>query len=136
MKSMNPYLTFAGNCREALNFYKEVFGGEVSALQTYGEGGMAQDEKNKDAVLHSEFRAPNLFFMAADDVRGFVVRTDNNISLMVDCDSAPEQDRIFNKLAEGGNVTLPLADTFWGARFGQVTDRFGIQWMSNYTKPQ
>ena len=134
MKAMNPYLNFAGNAREALELYTKCFNGEVSGLMTYGEANMDDSDAVKDKLIHSEFHADGVHFMAADDMRGFAVRPGNNITMMVDCSDTAEQDRIFNLLAEGGTVTMPLGDTFWGARFGELTDRFGIQWMLNCAK--
>lgn len=135
MKSMNPYLTFAGQCRDALNTYQKIFGGTIVSMQTYGESNMADaGGADKDAVIHSEFQAEGMHFMASDDMRGFQPHSDNNITLSLDLSDLQEQDRIYNALAEGGTATYPLADTFWGARFGQVTDKFGIQWMLNCQK--
>lgn len=131
MQSLNPYLNFPGTCREALELYKKCFHGEVSGLQTYGESNMAGAGENQDKILHSVFKAEGIHFMASDDMRGFQVHPGNNISLSVDVSDPKEQERLFNALAEGGTVTMPLGKTFWGAMFGMVTDRYGIQWLLN-----
>ena len=104
MQSLNPYLNFAGNCREALDLYKRCFNGEICGVQTYGEAQMQGAGENKDKILHSEFKAEGIHFMASDDIRGFQVHPGNNVSLSVDVSKSKEQERIFNALAEGGMV--------------------------------
>ena len=131
MQSMNPYLSFEGNCREALEFYKPIFNGEVMGLQTYGESGFPGSDKTPNAIMHSEFKADGVYFMAADDTRGFQVRPDNNIALSLNFTDVAEQTRVFNALASGGTVTVPLDVAPWGASFGMLTDKFGIQWLLN-----
>ncbi len=131
MTTMNPYLNFAGNAREALDFYKSIFGGEVSGLQTYGEGGMAHDDTMKNRVMHSEFKAEGVFFMASDAPDDTQPHSDNNISLSLNFTDLAEIDRVFAALAQGGQVTMPLDTAPWGARFGMLTDKYGIQWLLN-----
>ncbi len=134
MKNLSVYLHFSGDCREALEFYKEALGGEIKSIQTYGEANMAKEEAQQDKILHAEFQAEDIFLMAADGMHGQTVSNGNNISLSINLNSEEEQSKIFNKLAEGGQVTMPLEDTFWGARFGMLTDRFGTNWMLNCNK--
>lgn len=131
MVSLNPYLSFAGDCRAALDFYKAIFGGEVSGLQTYGESGFPDTGATPDAIMHSEFRADGIHFMASDAMRGFKVHPDNNISMSLHFSDVPEETRVFNALAEGGTVTMPLNLSPWGANFGMLTDKFGIEWLLN-----
>ena len=131
MTSMNPYLSFAGNCREALDFYKPIFGGEVSGMQTYGESGFPGTDATPNAIMHSEFKAEGVYFMASDDTRGFKVHPENNISLSLQFTDVAEQTRVFNALAHGGSVTVPLDVAPWGASFGMLTDKYGIQWLLN-----
>jgi PhnB protein len=135
MKTLVPYLTFAGNCREAFEFYKVCLNGEITAIQTFAEAKMEVDDSFKNRILHAEFRAEDVFFMASDGNSGFVVNPGNNISLNLDLTDGKEQERIFKALAEGGAVTMPLQKTFWGATYGMLTDRYGIQWMLNCSKP-
>jgi PhnB protein len=135
MKKLVPYLHFVGQCRAALETYKQIFNGEISSLQTYGDSNREADASNKDAVLHSVFDAEGIHFMASDDMRGFQVHPDNNVTLSLDFSDEQEQARVFNALAEGGSVTMPLEKTFWGAKFGMLTDRYGIQWMLNCEMP-
>ncbi len=131
MKALEPYLNFAGNCREALEFYKACFKGEITSMQTFGEGNMGADEKTKDRILHAVFKADGLVFMASDGMADFQAKPGNMVSLSVDLKDEKEQAAIFSALSEGGKVTMPLEHTFWGATFGMLIDRYGIQWMLN-----
>ena len=130
MKSFNPYLTFDGTCRQAFELYKDAFNGEIVSIRTAGESGMAKTPQEKDQVIHGIFQAGSIFIMASDAM-GHPVNTGTNVSLNVNFESIEEQEKVFNKLSKGGNITMPLQDTFWGARFGMLTDKFGINWMFN-----
>lgn len=132
MRSLNAYLFFAGNCREALEFYQHALNGKIDSLQTYGEGNIAENDSQKDLVMHADFRIGDVHMMAADSVRP--VESGTNISLNLNFETEDEQTEVFNKLAEGGKVTMQLEDTFWGARFGMITDKYGVQWMLNCEK--
>lgn len=134
MKNLNVYLTFSGNCREALHFYKESLKGEIASLQTFGQAPVSVTDEYKDRVMHAEFKADGVYFMASDGMPGQPVEAGYNISMSLNTDNEKEQEDIFNRLSEGGRVTMPLQDTFWGARFGMLRDRFGIQWMLNCEK--
>lgn len=134
MKSLNPYINFSGKCREALDFYKECFHGEVPTLSTFADAPGETDEKYKQNVMHSEFRAEGVFFMATDGMPGREAAVGDNISLTLDFADEGEQARVFEALSRGGKVMQPLEDTFWGAKFGMLVDRFGIQWMLNCTE--
>lgn len=136
MKQLNPYLAFAGTCREALNFYKDCLGGEILAMSTFGESPMPTSDETKDRVMHAEFKADGVYFMASDSMPDHPVQNGNSISMSLNFTDAQEQQDAFNKLSAGGQVTMPLQDTFWGATFGMLTDKFGINWMLNYQKDQ
>jgi PhnB protein len=129
-----PYLHFAGNAREVLNFYKNVLGGDIVQLGTYGESPMPCDEDYKDKVMHARFVFDGNMIMVSDVFKGQTVSTDGNIQLSVDVDNESKLDEVFNKMAAGGRVTMPLADQFWGARFGMLQDKFGVSWMFNCEK--
>ena len=131
MKNLVPYFTFAGNCREAMNFYKDCLNGEITQIQTFEQAGMGGDEKMKDRIIHAEVKAGDILLMASDGMAGFAAQSGNTLSLNINLNDAAEQDRIFTALAQGGVVTMPLQNTFWGARYGMLTDRYGIQWMIN-----
>lgn len=129
---LEPYLHFGGSCEEALTFYKEVFAGEVVSLMRFGDtaGGETPPGYN-DKVMHSSFEAPSVKFMASDQQPGTPVPSSSNVSLSLSTRDVTEGERVFAMLSSGGNVTLPMHDTFWGARFGMLTDKFGIDWMVN-----
>ena len=132
---LEPYLFFDGKCEEALNFYKEVFNGEIEGLSKWKEApadsGMPPvTPQTENRVMHANFRAKGVEFMASDAQPGKVYG-EGAISLSIGTDDLAEAERVFNRLAEGGKVEMPMTDTFWGARFGMLTDRFGIDWMVN-----
>lgn len=134
MKSLNPYINFSGKCREALDFYKQCLNGEIQALSTFADAPGGTDEKFKDNVMHSEFRADGIFFMATDGMPGKEAVVGDNIMLTIQLNDEQEQTRIFDALSRGGKVTQPLEDTFWGSRFGMLVDRYGIHWMLDCAK--
>jgi PhnB protein len=128
-----PYLYFYGRCEEALEFYKVVFGGSYEAMRIAGSPMATQAPPDwQDKIMHATFTAPGITFMAADGRPGKTVNPDEgNIALSLADSDVAAGTRIFNALAEGGTVTMPLEKQFWGATFGQVTDRFGTEWMLN-----
>ena len=135
MKSLIPYLFFNGNCREAMNFYKECFGGTLE-LMTYGDtpegacGGPEVSEADKNKIMHGCLTEGDFTMMASDNPMGAPVVGDN-ISISIQCESIPQTQKLFNALAEGGEIKMPLADAFWGAHFGMLTDKYGFHWMLN-----
>ena len=136
MTSFNPYLNFGGKCQEALNFYKDCFQGEITEMMTYGDAKMDLPEDQLARVMHATFKADGLILMASDGRPGCEMESGGPVTLSLHHDSEAEQATVFEKLAAGGEVTMPLADTFWGARFGELTDRFGIKWMFNCQKSE
>ncbi|WP_139924909.1 VOC family protein [Hymenobacter sp. DG01] len=131
---LTPYLTFNGNCRQAMSFYQQCLGGELM-VQLF-EGTPAAEHVAPDVlqnVLHSSLTKPDLVLMASDSGMGAVAKGDM-VSLSINCQSLEEIQRLFAQLSVGGTVTMPLQDTFWGATFGMFTDQFGIDWMLNYDK--
>jgi PhnB protein len=143
MATVNIYLTFKGDCEEAFNLYKSVFGGEFPYIGRYKDmpqdGGTCPPE-DLEKVMHISLPiSKETVLMGADgmDAPGrppFTVG--NNFSISVNTSSQGEADSIFNGLAAGGLVTMPLNKTFWGAYFGMLTDKFGINWMVGYEEPQ
>jgi PhnB protein len=132
---LEPYLFFEGNCEEALTFYKDVFGGEISLMRYEGsplESEMPPDYKQK--VMHGNFKAPTLSFMGADTAPSHH-RHGGIIALSLATTDETEGRRVYAKLAEGGTATMPLDKVFWGGLFGMVTDRFGIDWMISCDVP-
>ncbi len=141
MKAINPYLNFPGNAEEAFNFYKSVLGGELVGLTRFSdtqEGSkLKPDEKEK--LMHVSLPiGKNNTLMATDALEsmGHKVTPGTNFHISITADSKEEATKIFNGLSKGGKITMPLADTFWGDYFGMLTDKFGVQWMINYTYPK
>ncbi len=138
MPSLNPYLNFAGNTEEAFNFYKSIFGGEFLMLQRYGDTPDCDKLPPglKDKIMHVSLPIGNNLLMASDACQemGFNVTQGNNFYVCLNPDSKEESDKWFNGLAEGGKINMPIQDMFWGAYWGDLTDKFGIQWMVNYDK--
>jgi PhnB protein len=137
MSQLTPYLSFAGNCREALTFYQECLGGELS-LQTV-EGSPVEDQcppEMKHQVLHGFLQKEGLLLMGSDmeGPGGYV--PGNTVSLCVACRSEAEINAYFASLAAGGTILDPLGVKFWGDTFGVLTDKFGVRWMLNYDKNQ
>ncbi len=143
MAQVNPYITFNGNCEEAFNFYKSVFGGEFPYIGRFGdmppsEDGKQVSEEEKNRIMHVSLPiSPETVLMGSDTGGEYASNHNagNNIALSLNTDSREEAERLFNGLSEGGKVTMPLTDTFWGAYFGMWTDKFGINWMVNYDDP-
>jgi PhnB protein len=137
MAQINPYLTFGGNCRQAMNFYKDILGGKLT-LQTIGESPMAikMPADMKNYILHARLACDDLVLMGSDMVSEQGLLQGNTVSLMLDCNSEASIKKFYQQLAEGGTATHPLADTFWGAVFGDLTDKFGNHWLLNFDKNQ
>jgi PhnB protein len=135
MASVNAYVNFDGNCAQAFDFYKSVFGGEFQARMKFGEApGMEAPPEQKDKLMHVALPiGKNTVLMGSDwspQMFGPMVRG-NSFSLTVNADDRAEADKLFNGLSAGGKVTMPITEAFWGAYFGMCTDKFGINWMVN-----
>lgn len=135
MTQINSYLTFNGNCREAMNFYKDCLGGELT-LQTIGQSPMADKlpGEMKDYILHSTLTHGTLILMGSDMVSEQGLVKGNAVSLMLNCSSEEEVKDYYQKLSAGGKATHPLEVSFWGALFGDLTDKYGNQWLLHYDK--
>jgi PhnB protein len=140
MAKVNPYLNFNGTAEAAFNLYKNVFGGEFTQLSKFKDVPSDSILSDEDAnrVMHVGLHiSAETILMASDTLSSMQpVNEGNNISISVDTASEDEATRIFNGLAEGGQITMPLDKTFWGAYFGMCTDAFGINWMVNYDYPK
>ena len=132
MDAIIPYLTFNGNASEALEFYSKALNGEVVFKQTFGESAMESSESLKDKIMHASFRAGDLNFLVSDGMQDQEVSGGNNLSLSLDFKDLDEINKRFGALSEGGKITMELQDTFWGARFGMLTDKYGFNWMFNH----
>lgn len=135
MSHINCYLTFAGNCREALTFYHDCLGGQLE-FQTIGESPLQDNMPSQmsDFILHGTLKRGDLVIMASDMVGSRSLVTGNNISLMLHCSSEAEIEESYEKLSSGGIRTHPLENTFWNARMGDLTDKYGNQWMLYFEK--
>ncbi|MBS1653872.1 MAG: VOC family protein [Bacteroidetes bacterium] len=133
-KNLSPYLNFDNNtCKAAMQFYKDCLGGELF-MQTVGESPMAEQMPHlKDAIMHSHLKNGVINIMGSDMIMG-KAQEGNTVHLCMDCSSEEETKTYFDKLSAGGTIVQPLQSTFWGALFGMFTDKFGKQWMLNYTK--
>lgn len=134
MKSFNPYLNFDGNAGEAMRFYATALGAQLS-MQTYADAGMAKPG-TETRIVHAHLSRGSCVLMASDIQPGSPFTQGNNCYINIACESDAEIDKLFAALAEGGKVEMPVQDTFWGARFGMLTDKFGVHWMFNYEKPK
>ena len=131
---LNPYVSFSDNARQALEFYRGVFGGEL-ALSTFGEGG-GMEGPDADKIMHGQLETPSGFTLMASDTPAGMERTEGtNISISLSGDDGEELRRYFAGLAAGGSVTMPLEKQVWGDEFGMCTDKFGIAWMVNIGQP-
>ena len=135
MTQINSYLTFNGNCREAMSFYKDCLGGEL-ALQTIGESPLADKmpPSMKESILHAALTKDGLILMASDMVAEKGLLKGNSVSLMLNCSSEEEIRSSYASLANGGVADHPLEDSFWGALFGDLTDRYGNHWLLHFDK--
>lgn len=132
---LNTYLYFDGRCAEAFDFYQSVFGGEFTVMQTFGDGppGMGVPDADESRIMHVSLPIGGDVLMGSDTVSNFgePAKPGNSFAVSVAPETKEKADRIFPLLAAGGDVIMPLADTFWGAYFGMCKDKFGVQWMVN-----
>ncbi len=134
MKALNPYIMFNGNAREAMQFYSKCFGGKLEIKDYKEVYELKVDKKDRDKVVHAALYTENAVIMGCDDLRLSKSKPIHNIQLSIDCISESELTKYFFTLSENGDITMPLQDTFWGARFGKVTDQFGVKWMLSYER--
>ncbi|MEO8821493.1 MAG: VOC family protein [Ginsengibacter sp.] len=132
MEAIIPYLNFNGNASEALDFFSSALNGEIVFKQTFGESPMDSPESQKNKIMHASFKAGDLHFLVSDTMEGQPVFQGSNLSLSLNFEEVNELNKTFAALSEGGKVTMELQDTFWGARFGMLTDKFGFNWMFNH----
>jgi PhnB protein len=132
---LNPYLNFAGNTKEAMEFYESVFGGPLR-MNTFGEYGQ-QDPELADKIMHAMLETDNGFtLMASDPPPGMGVQSGNNITISLSGDDTEALQGYWDKLSDGGQVQMPLEKQMWGDTFGMCTDKFGVPWMVNIAGPE
>jgi PhnB protein len=135
MTQINPYLNFNGNTEDAFNHYRNIFGGDFEMVMRFRDtpGCEEMPEAEKNGIMHIALMIGNNVLMGTDVPKSMEqVKFGTNSSISISVDSRAEADRVFNGLAEGGNVQMPMDDMFWGAYYGMLTDRFGVQWMVSY----
>jgi PhnB protein len=133
---LNPYLNFKDNAREAMQFYQGVFGGKLD-MQTFADYHASEDPSEADKIMHAQLQADNgILFMAADTPNSMEYRPGSNFNMSLSGDDEAELRRCFEKLSDGGTVTMPLEQAAWGDTFGMLVDRFGIRWLVNIGKQQ
>lgn len=135
MTTINSYLTFNGNCREAMQFYQKCLGGDLS-FQTIGESPLCDKmlAKMKKCIVHSTLSSDNIVLMGSDMVNENELVRGNAVSLLLNCSSKKEVKNYYKKFSQGGEQTHPIQDTFWGAVFGGLTDKYGNHWLFSYNK--
>ncbi len=141
MTSVNVYLTFNGNCEEAFNFYKSVFGGEFQYVGRFkdmpADAGKPIPPEEGNRIMHISLPISKETTLMGSDTGGEWASgfsQGNNFSISINTDSKESADHLFNGLSSGGKVTMPPAKTFWGDYFGMWTDKFGINWMVSYNE--
>lgn len=145
MTKVNIYLNFSGGTEEAFAFYREVFGGAYSAFSRFGDvPGMTGSAEQLRRIMHVALPIGEHMVLMASDTpeldpltgQGYHLHVGNNFYVSLHPDSEAEAHRLFDALAAGGKVESPLAPMFWGALYGSLTDRFGVQWMVNFDLPK
>ena len=133
---LNAYLSFKDNTRQAMEFYKSVFGGKLT-MSTFQEFHASQDPSEDNLVMHAELEAGNgITFMASDTPNRMEYKPGSNFSMSLSGDNEAELAGYFDKLSAGGHITQPLVKAMWGDTFGMLTDKFGVAWLVNITAPK
>jgi PhnB protein len=133
---LNPLLVFNGQCEEAFKFYENCLGGKIAMMMTYGDSPMTEQTQPgwRDKILHATFLLGDDRLSGAD-VPSEPYQKPQGFAMQLNLANAVEADRIFKTLAEGGTARMPLQETFWALRYGEVVDRFGTPWLINCEKP-
>ena len=140
MATTNTYLNFKGNCEEAFNFYKSVFGGEFNYVGKFGEmppqEGYTMSEEDANKIMHISLPIGTSILMGSDTGGEWAPTfiQGNNFSISIGAESKAEADKLYDGLSAGGKATMPMAETFWGDYFGMFEDKFGINWMVSYNE--
>ncbi|MCJ0742636.1 VOC family protein [Pedobacter montanisoli] len=140
MATVNVYLTFEGTCEAAFNFYKSVFGGEFAHIGKFKDIPPSENMPpvagaDADKIMHVSLPISKETVLMGSDTAGEwsgTLTVGNNFAVSINAESKAEADKLFNGLSAGGKITMPMANTFWGAYFGMFTDKFGISWMVNF----
>ncbi len=136
--AVNPYLVTNGNGKEAVQFYVDAFSAELISLQTFGD--MPEDPNHplpseaRDRVMNAQFKVGDTVMMLSDTFPGMPYNLGNQVSIAIHIDTVEESKKVFEKLSEDGKVTMPLQETFWSPSYGQVTDKYGVEWQVSTVK--
>ncbi len=134
IQRLNPYLVFNGDAEKAIHLYEKALGARTEGLSRFGDvPGSKTPPEHKDRVMHAELHLGEGLVMVSDTPPDKPTPTEGNVHVTLDFDDVTDMTRKFEALASGGTVTMPLQDTFWGARFGMLKDAFGVNWMFNCT---
>ena len=138
---INMYIFFNGNCEEAMNYYKGALNGKIESIMRYNDAPMPCPDQQKDKVMHGvlEVDGTRIYFSDSNDSHTgseATTKQGGNFAVSLSFKSDDEITKTFNAISAGGQVTLPLQDMFWGAKFGMCTDKFGVNWMFNCDKPK
>jgi PhnB protein len=142
MIKINPYLIFNGQAEEAFNFYKSIFGGEFQSLQRFKDVPKKDqemghfDNKEAEKIINIGLAVGDNGLMASDAPDSMPTKMGENVFLALEVDSKEMADKFFKGLSDGGKIHMAMADTFWGAHYGMLRDKFGIGWMISYTYPK
>ena len=132
IKQLNPYLNFNGTAAQAIKLYEKALGAKTESQMGWADApGQPATPETKDRVMHARLRIGDGVVMVSDSQPGMPVTAGNNMHVTLDFDDAADMARRFDALAAGGKITMPLQDTFWGAKFGMLTDAHGVSWMFN-----
>jgi PhnB protein len=132
---LNPYLSFADSARQAMEFYRDVFGGELTVM-TFGESG-AQDTPDADKIMHSQLETPSGYtLMASDTPAGMPHDAGSAVAISLSGSDSDELRGYWSRLSDGGQVLVAFEKQMWGDEFGMCVDRFGIRWMVNISQPR
>jgi PhnB protein len=135
MKDITTYLNFDGETREAMTFYAQCLGAELT-MQSFKDANIPADAGQENRIMHARLSKGDAVIMASDTMPGMQFKKGNNFSMTIECDSAEELQSLYEALLEGGTSLMEPQDTFWGARFAMLTDKFGIGWMFNHQREQ
>jgi PhnB protein len=135
MNEIAAYLTFNGRCREAMEFYQECLGGDLQVMP-FSSAPMKVPEGAENLIVHARLAKGNAVLMASDSMPGMPYHPGNNFWVALKCESAEETEKLFTAFSVNAKVVMPVQETFWAARFGMLTDQFGVNWMFNFEKPR
>jgi PhnB protein len=135
MKALTTYLNFDGDACEAMTFYQKCLDADLF-LQTFKDAKMPVPKGAEGRIVHARLQKGSAVLMASDTMPGMTFTPGNNFSVSIECGSILEIETLFKAFSEGGKIVMPLQDTFWGARYGQIIDKFGVSWMFNCELPK